>query len=145
MSFNSLLDQKVGEVKQPPIFPAGTVRLAITGREFGKSSQKKTDFVKFKFKVLEPGADIEPEQLVDVNWANKTFDADFYLTEDALKMLENFLKAAGVAEGLSLSEGIESTIDGAHEVVGTVVHEMFTRKDGTSGTSAKLGRDWAAV
>jgi len=138
MDFNNLLDQKVGEVEAPKTFPQGTVTLEVKSRKFDKSKNKQTPYVEFEFETVGVDDDIDQEQLPD-NWQGKKWDDQFYLTPDALKRLEEFLKMAGVEEGLSLRDGIEAVASGGHFVKAQVVHEMFTRKSGEPGVKAKLG------
>lgn len=137
MDFNSLLDQKVGEVEAPKIFPEGTVTLKIESRKFDESTNKKTPYVQFGFSVIAVEDDVDQDALPE-NWKGRSFTDDFYLTPDALKRLEEFLKMANRPEGESLREGIEGVIDGSHYIKASIKHEFFKRKTGEPGQKAKI-------
>lgn len=138
MDFNALLDQKVGEVEAPKIFPEGTVTFKITDRKFDKSKNKQTPFVQFTFQVIAVEDDINQDDLPQ-NWNGKTFYDDFYITADATKRLEEALKTFGRPEGESLRDGIEAVIDGSHYVKASIKHEFFKRQNGEPGQKAVIG------
>ena len=92
VNFKDLLDKKVEDTERPKPVPVGTYRLQIQGHEFGRSSQKKTPYVRFSFKIVQPGEDAEMSDLEGINWGKKTLRDDFYLTEDAMYRLRDFLE-----------------------------------------------------
>lgn len=96
--FSNLLSAKFDEIKRPPIKPAGTYHALITGYELGRSTQKKTPYVRFVFGGLQPGADIDPASCVDSDGTPIDFTRwkptiDFYITPDALFRLKEFLES----------------------------------------------------
>lgn len=93
VNFTELLSKDIESAERPKPLPSGTYRLEITGHEFGTSSQKGTPFVQFNFKVVEPGEDVDPEDLDDVKeWQKRTLQDKFYLTEAAMYRLREFME-----------------------------------------------------
>lgn len=94
----SLLNKPAGEAPKPKARPAGEYLYTISKYEFGKSSQKKTDYVELTCIPTQPGGDVDmaeysaltPEQ------QRKEQRLTFYLTESALFMLDGFLEKVGL-------------------------------------------------
>lgn len=110
--FSNLLSVKADDIKRPPIKPAGTYHAMILGYEMGRSSQKKTPYVRFGFGGLQPGADIDPASCVDSDGAPIDFskwkpNIDFFLTPDSVYRLKEFLESLGIpSAGRELREMI---------------------------------------
>jgi len=112
VNFQSLLSKPMDSVKRPTAKPAGTYFGRIVGYKFDESKQKKTPLVKFEIGDMQPGPDIDAAQLVDAEgqpldltkWKPST---DFYLTDDSMYRLKDFLDSLGVSiEGRSFGEAI---------------------------------------
>lgn len=137
MDFNSLLDNKVGEVEPPKRMPVGTYTWKVIARKFDKSAQKKTDYVEFTYECQGYEDDVDVAELPE-NWQGKQITEDFYITPDALKRLEEHLKIGGVPEGTSLRDAIEEFSDGSHYIKGHLIHRPYTRRDGQPGIAVEV-------
>lgn len=110
-SFAPILDRAPKEVERPKVLPVGTYTWLIRGiPRFDKSKIKGTEFVEFTvvpqgaFAGADGNADVDQEEL-DACLTRKTGDKiaiqsksqrlTFYLTEDALWRLRDFLKHLG--------------------------------------------------
>lgn len=99
--FSNLLSQPADTFKRPPTKPPGTYSATIAGFKFDKSSQKGTPLVRFTFNNVQPGEDIAPDQLNDeegkpIEFQKWTPTIDFYITQDALFRLSEFLASLGI-------------------------------------------------
>lgn len=94
MSFADILNKPVQSAEKPRPVPPGSYMLRIKGREIGESQQKKTPFVRFFYTIEAPGPDVNMAQLDGVDLTKKTLRDDFYLTDDALYRLREFLENA---------------------------------------------------
>lgn len=140
----ALLDRAPSDVERPKPLPQGGYHCIIKGvYEQGKSSKKQTPFVKFNLQPTSPMEDVDEEALAD--WmkrpdgtsrtlADAKIDATYYLTDDALFMLRDFLEHVGV-EGNTLRSQMDATQN--QEVIAYIKHEPSN--DGQS-VFAKLGR-----
>lgn len=98
IDFSSILSAPLDTIKKPPVKPAGTYYGVIGAHKFDKSSVKKTDYVRYTIHSVTPSEDIQPHELEGVDlqkWAPTT---DFYITEDAVFRLKDFLLSLGIAE-----------------------------------------------
>jgi len=112
VDFNALLSTKVEETQKPKPMPVGTYVSSITRHEFGESKNKKTPYVRFFHKPLSPMPDVDTEALNALpNWQDKEFRNDFYLTDDAMFRLRDFLENSlkMPVAGMTYSEMIPAT------------------------------------
>lgn len=107
--FSKLLQKPVTSAERPKPKAPGTYLGIITKSEFGESQQKKTPYVRFHIGNVAPG----PEVDMAMNAANNidlskwTPHRDYFLTEDALYRLREFIESCGIAvEGRSFNETI---------------------------------------
>jgi hypothetical protein len=114
-NFSHLLDKPVDSVKRPPVKPAGTYYANIESFKFDESKNEKTPYVRFTFNNLQPGPDIHPDQLKDTDGEDIEFSKwkpwrDFYLTENALYRLREFLESLSIpTNGRSFNSTIPET------------------------------------
>lgn len=112
-NFASILDAPSEGGKRPPPLPAGTYTCIVQGLpEYGKSSQKQTDFVKFILTPTSALDDVDTEQLHEAGgFSGRKIFATYYITEDAKWRLEAFLKHCGLDENefSSIRQMIEAT------------------------------------
>lgn len=94
-NFKELLKKPLDTVKRPPALPDGTYYGVVKSYEFGESSNKKTPFVRFHFLAMYGGEDIEASLLEGIDLSKRDLKKDFYITEDALYRLKEFLAALG--------------------------------------------------
>lgn len=113
VNFKHLLNKPSGEAKKPEALPAGDYPAIIRGHELGESSQKKTPYVRFLLALIDWPDSVDESLRVTVNkdgstspidLGKKQLKTDFYLTEDSLYRLDDFLKTTGMAPGRSYEE-----------------------------------------
>ena len=97
VNFAALLSKRVDETERPKVFPAGPYRGIVSGHEFLTSSKKGTPFVRFNVKLISPLEGVDEELFeqaggMDKLSARKPLNFDFYLTDDALYRLREFLE-----------------------------------------------------
>jgi len=115
-NFASILDKPASEVEKPKPLAAGTYLAVVKGMpEQGASAQKKTPYVEFTLGFLSAEDDVDPDELKEAlgetKLGDKTIKNTFYLTENSLWRLKDWLEALGmdVAGDESLGQLIEAT------------------------------------
>lgn len=113
VDFGAMLKKKIDDTKRPEAKPAGTYTGVINSFKFGESAKKKTPYLQLIVNNIQPGADVDSSQLdayrenfpgVLEKW-QVTYE--FYLTDDALFMLKEFLTSMGInTSGRSYDETI---------------------------------------
>lgn len=144
-NYASLLDKPASLDDRPKTQPQGSYLCLVKGLPaYDKSSQKQTDYVEFTFQVLQAGPDVDEDDLTA--WltkadgtvtalTDKTFKNRFYLTDNSIFMLNDFLDHCGTDDVKIRRERIDETPNA--EVVVYIRHEG--RKDG-QGIQAKVGK-----
>lgn len=100
--FSALLSKPAGTIERPKPLPAGVYYGTVGAHKFDESRNKKTPFVRFTINITEPGEEVASnyqEQLADVDWSKKSRPVDFYLTDDAMFRLTEFMASIGVDDG----------------------------------------------
>lgn len=135
----SVLSKPAGEAKRPPLYPMGDYPGIIAGAPQQLTSAiKKTEYLRFPIKLTEWPSDA-PESWTqiddqgvatdysrrEIDLAAKTWDGDFYLSENALFMFDEFIKSCGLAVGRPYAEIIPELI-GQRVLVG-ITQEMSER------------------
>lgn len=138
-NFSSILDEAPTEVKVPPPMPAGTYTFVVQGQpRYDKSSKKGTEFVEFTLKPVAVGEDVDEDELNSIGGIDgKTVRATFYLTEDAVFMLDQFHAACGIDLSKPASRKARNDEVVNAEVGGYIKHEASN--DG-SRVFARLGK-----
>lgn len=92
-NFGSVLDKPTTDIERPKPIPQGTYTLAVQGMpRFDKSTKKQTEFVEFTCKILQAGEDVDADELKEMGGiADKTLKHTFYLTENSIYRLKEFL------------------------------------------------------
>lgn len=98
-SFQDILNRKAGDIKPPPAYPVGTYHCLVDGPPAAEeSSQKGTPCRVFRFKILAPGADVNPQDLAQIEGGvvgkiitGQGVGAAFYLVETAVWRYKEFL------------------------------------------------------
>jgi len=112
VDFSNLLTKPVDTIERPPVLPAGHYFGSVAKYEFGESSQKKTPYLRVHVQLHSPDADIDPESIAKIDLSKRTLRSDFFLTEDALYRLKDFLISCEVkTEGRTLNEVIPEIIN----------------------------------
>lgn len=109
-TFGSILDKPSAAVERPKPLPTGTYQCVVDGQpRMDKSSKKGTEFVEFSLKPMAALDDVDEDDLNAAltsgdgsvkPLADKRIRATFYITEDALWRLKNFL-----VNDLQITEG----------------------------------------
>ncbi len=96
-NFSSILDQAPTEIEKPKPLPVGSYIGLVDGiPQFDKSKIQKTDFVAFNLKPLQAKEDVDQTLLAEALKGKalaekKLRPLTFYLTEDAVYRLDEFL------------------------------------------------------
>lgn len=120
-TFTSILDRPVASTEKPRPMPVGHYLCVVKGQpKQDVSSKKKTPYVEFTLQPLQAAEDVNPEDLAATLTSKATgevkplsakeFRATYYLTEDALWRLKDFLEHCGIEAGEgSYSQAIAGT------------------------------------
>lgn len=138
-NFGSILDTPSESVKRPSPLPVGTYYCTVKGQpKFDVSAKKKTEYAEFTLQIMQVLEDVDPEALTEAlngkSISEKTIRATYYLTEDAIWRLKDFLDHCGVEDTGTLRQRI-SGAPGC-QVLATIRHRPS--EDGTS-VFAELG------
>lgn len=100
-SFEDILNKPASEIKSPPAYPVGTYHCLVDGPPTpGKSSQKQTDFLGYKFKILSPMGDVDAAAAAEQQIIGKIISSEFYITEAAAwRLKEMLVEHLGIEEG----------------------------------------------
>lgn len=137
-NFGALLDKPSADVERPKPLPQGSYTCVVKGLpRYDKSSKKLTEFVEFTLQPLAAGEDVDQDDLQAMGgYQNKTIRATYYITEDALWRLKDFLGHLGIEEDeKSLRQMIDETP--GKQVTAFVKHQAS--EDGTA-VFAQLGK-----
>lgn len=126
---SSVLDRKIGDYERPKSLPVGEYITVVQAHEFGKSSKKQTDFVRFTLKPLEALESVDTDALAEIGGlGEKTIRATYYLTENAGYRLKEFLEHCGL-EDLDMPVSQACAEATGCQIVATLVHGQS--EDGT--------------
>jgi hypothetical protein len=129
-SFEEILNRPASENKPPQALPVGTYHTLIDGPlEPGKSSQKQTDFLRVKFKILSPMQDVDAEQAAEQQVVGKIITNDYYITDSsAYRLNEMLIDHAGIeaTDGNGKDKSLKELISEApgRQVLVTLRHEL---------------------
>lgn len=100
-NFEDILNKKASEIKPPPAYPVGTYHCLVDGPPTpGKSSQKQTDFLQFKLKILSPMQDVDAQQAAEQQIVGKMIQNEYYITDATAWRIKEFLvDHLGIEEG----------------------------------------------
>lgn len=127
-SFAEILDSDTSSIEAPKPLPTGSYLCMVKGLpEYGKSSKKQTDFVKFNLQPLEALEDVDAEALEEAGGiANTSLPYYFYDSEWFGINIKKFLQDCGIDEGGSVRSLVERTP--GCQVIVTLKHSA--RQDG---------------
>jgi len=99
--FSTLLRKPAGEAKKPPALPpAADYQGIIKGYELGDQNKNKTPYVRFQVGLVGWPDSISAEDRQQdgkaIDLSKRPMRRDFYLTDDALWRLDEFLRALGI-------------------------------------------------
>lgn len=128
-NFDAILGKKPEDIHPPLVLPVGSYLAVINGQfVLGESSAKKTPQVDFPSKIIQPMNDVDQTALsavvggVQGKELRGRMSTRFYLTEDALFMVDEFLtNVLGIEkEGRTLKERFSEAL--GKQFVVTVRH-----------------------
>jgi hypothetical protein len=95
-NYNTLLDKTVGSAERPKAVPLGIYQGIITEMGFDVSSKKKTPYVRYSVRPIKPVNGVDPDLFEAAGGQDRLnkmkIGLDFYLTEDAMWRLREFLE-----------------------------------------------------
>lgn len=103
--FKDLLNKKVDEQERPALLPAGIYEGQILGYEPTEAqNEQKTPMIRFSLKLTGPSAEIDENDLIDasgkeIKVADRRMRSDFWLTDEDLWKLSEFIKSCGIDTG----------------------------------------------
>lgn len=132
MSFQDLMSKAADEVEAPKPTPPGTYVLAITSTETGESSTKKTPFLRVHFAITEACEDVDADAIEEAGGMEKITSRklrhEFYITDDALFRLKDFMELCGFdLTGKTLGEIVP-------DLVGSQIKASLIQKANQDGT-----------
>jgi hypothetical protein len=92
--FSQLLRKPAGEAKRPKALPIGDYMGVIRSHEVGDQNRNHTPYVRFGVVLTEWPEGAGPEEGVDLN--KRQLRKDFYLTEESLWRLDEFIRSCGI-------------------------------------------------
>jgi hypothetical protein len=144
-SFEEILNRKSSEIRPPQAYPVGSYHCLIDGPPTpGKSSQKQTDYLRFKFKILSSLGDVDAAQAAEAQVIGKAIESDYYITDAAAYRLKEMLvDHLGIEDfaGTPQEKGLKELISEApgRQLVVKLKHELsqdgkrvFHRVDSTA-------------
>jgi hypothetical protein len=130
-NFEEILKKKSSEVNRPVAFPVGTYHCLVDGPpEPGKSSQKGTPYLRFRFKILAPWKGVDAAQAAEQQVVGKFIVNDYYITDDSTYRLFDMLKdTLGIEigeEGAPNEKPLEEAVAEApgKQLLVTLKHEL---------------------
>jgi hypothetical protein len=132
--FSQLLRKPAGEAKKPEALPVATYPGVIKSYELGDNNKNKTPYVRFAVGLTGWSETEEPVEGVDIT--KRSMRKDYFLTDDSLWRLDEFLRSIGLeGKGRGYDEVIPEAI-GANVLV--EVQQYMDQK--TSEIGNQLGR-----
>ena len=96
-SFEEILKMPGAEIKPPAAYPTGTYHCMVDGPpEVGKSSQKGTDYFRYKYKILSTYKDVDPVQAAEAQVVGKLIYTDYYVKDGITWRLVEMLVNCGI-------------------------------------------------
>lgn len=111
-AFASILDKPSNTVERPKPVPQGTYLCTVAGLpRFDKSTKKQTEYVEFTLNYMSAADDVDQEELAAMGGVSgKSIKATYYLTENSLWRLKDFLDHCQAGEeDATLRERIDAT------------------------------------
>ena len=129
--FASVLDMPASDIERPKPLPVGSYVCVVQGQpKIDKSSKKQTEYVEYTLKLLEALNDVDTDALDAVGGIQEKFTkVTFYLTENSVYRLKEFLEHCGVdmEEEGSLRQYIAEAP--GKQVVAHIIHEASQEGD----------------
>ena len=101
--FRAVLGHKLGSIEKPKPVPIGSYSAIIHATELAEVGQNKTPGVRVTFLLQSPGEDVDMDHFADFGGmealTRRKVNTTFWLTEDALYRLKDFLTEVCLIEG----------------------------------------------
>ena len=112
LNLSHLLKKPIGEIKKPDALPAADYPGIIKGFKFDNANQKKTPYVEFDIGLMAWPDDLSAdERLAGVDITKRQMRKQYYLSEEALWRLVEFIKTTSVSiEGNDLETVIPELV-----------------------------------
>lgn len=94
--FSQLLRKPAGEAKKPAALPAGDYSGVIKSFEVGDQNKNKTPYIRFQVALTGWPDSVDESDRGDTDLSKRQMRRDYYLTDDALWRLDEFIKSCGV-------------------------------------------------
>ncbi len=137
--FADILDSAPSDNDRPKPLPQGSYVCLVKGLpKYDKSAKKGTPYVEFTLKPLSAGEDVDAEDLAAMGgFENKTIRATYYITEESVFRLNDFLAHCGLeSDGEATRRQLIDQTPGC-QVIAFIKHEAS--EDGQS-VYAKLAK-----
>jgi hypothetical protein len=123
-SFEEIMNMPATSFKPPQPSPPGTYHCLIDGPLVpGKSSQKGTEFLQAKLKILEAMKDVNAQVAAEQQVVGKIINYDLYITDNNTYRLTQFAVDCGIdVNGKSIKE-VVAEFPGK-QVLATIRHEL---------------------
>lgn len=115
--FSTLLKKPAGEAKKPPALPAADYPGVVKSFEYGDNNKNKTPYVRFSIGLTGLAEGVDPSELEGVDLSKRALRRDYYLTDDALWRLDEFIRSCGVEPSGKSYEEIIPALVGAQVMV----------------------------
>lgn len=130
---NILQNATLGEIEKPKPLPVGSYVALIKQVEYGETTgEKKTPFARVNMEIVSPLSDVNEADLEEFgSVTGKKFKTDFYLTEDALFRLQDFvLEHVGLdMRGMNLDQALPQIVNNQ---VGIKIKHEVSKRDNTT-------------
>lgn len=132
--FSSILSNaKLGEIEKPKPVPVGSYLAMVKNVEFKEGTgEKKTPFARVNLELVSAMEDVDQDALASAGGLqNKRTKVDFYLTDQAMFRLQDFILKDCALElnGMSLDQAIPQLTN--QQVGVKIKHEVSTRDPDT--------------
>lgn len=108
-TFAEILNRKVEDAPRPKALPNGTYTTVVDGPyTTTKIGQDQKDVVDFKLKVIQVGDDVSPDEAAafEGGLLGKNIRARFFVTNEALYRLSDFLEILGIDKGVDFKAAL---------------------------------------
>lgn len=146
LDFNSLINNRAGDVKPPATLPTGHYEATIVGAMTPHKARSGNVAMRFPMRLLAPTDDVDAEQLQEAGGIpDKTYNLDYWMSADAQFRFTDFAKSVGVFdENLTLAELAEKLVEESPTFTVEIKHEtdqndpekVYMRIDNAVGDAA---------
>lgn len=96
VNFAGILNKPADSIKKPPLLPPGSYHGYIKSYAYNESREKHTPQLDLQIGFTGPGDGIDPADLDGIDLAKRQLRKTFYLTDDSLWRLTEFMASCGI-------------------------------------------------